>query len=203
MIEVEIKLKINSIPPVLESLKTLGFKELSTLTEIDTYFDSKPGTVRANDQALRIRETKNHTTGEHFCQVNFKDRKINSESVTRPEFETLVDDALAIKQILGGLGYFPVEPIVKKLRRELISGEINACLDTVEGLGDYLELEIVGDFSEEEIDEKLKVLSGIVKDVGYDMSDTTTISYLSALQILSGDGPYLLGTVLMAHTDYN
>ena len=96
MIEVEIKLKIKNIDTVKSDLVALGFTESDTLTETDTYFDNKNGDIRKSDNALRIRETINHTTKEQFCQINFKGKKYDNKSMTRPEFETFVKDTNAI-----------------------------------------------------------------------------------------------------------
>lgn len=180
MIEVEIKLKIDNIEVIRRKLINLGFSECDTLTEIDTYFDNKIGEIRSSDSALRIRETINHTNASHLCQVNFKGKKYDNISMTRPEFETLIEDKAAMMGILKGLGYSPVQPIVKKLRRELVMSNINACLDTVDGLGDYLEIEIVID-SEEDKDRELERIQNILSKIGYSMADTTTRSYLSQL----------------------
>lgn len=194
MIEVEVKLKIENIESVKNKLVQLGFIEQDTVTETDTYFDSKNSDIRNNDRALRIRETVNHTNGSRFCQINFKDKKYDNKSMTRPEFETVVQDAEAITNILSGLGYYPVEPKVIKLRRELNleTHSVNACLDTVEGLGDYLELEICleneasnNPSSILSKDDALNIINGILTRLGYSMEDTTTVSYLGALEKLA------------------
>ena len=183
MIEVEIKLKIKNIDTVKSDLITLGFTESDTLTETDTYFDNKNGDIRKSDNALRIRETINHTTKEQFCQINFKGKKYDNKSMTRPEFETFVKDTNAITGIFNGLGYYAVAPKVVKLRRLFKSAELHACLDTVEGLGDYLELEsVIEDESLKDIE--LRKINSILEKLGYSLNDTTTSSYLSSLQNL-------------------
>lgn len=184
MIEVEVKLKINDVQAIQSKLISLGFIECATITESDTYFDNKCGDIRGGDRALRIRETRNHQTSETYYQINFKDKKYDNTSMTRPEFETEVGDADAITHILGSLGYYPVEPRVIKLRREFKKDNMNACIDTVENLGDYLELEIITEAPESK-DQELSKIEHILLKLGYNMSDTTTTSYLTALQTLN------------------
>ena len=181
MIECEIKLKIENKEIIKSRLMSQGFSERCSLTEIDTYYDNKNGDVRSNDNALRIRETINHTTGDKYCQVNFKGKKLDANTVSRPEYETLVNDPQAMTGLLNGLGFYSVKPIVKKLRLEMQASDINACLDSVEGLGDYLELETIV-ATESEKEKALEKISAILEKLGYCINDTTTISYLSALQ---------------------
>ena len=183
MIEVEVKLKINDVQTIKSKLINLGFIECNTITESDTYFDNVNGDIRRGDRALRIRETVYTDANETYYQINFKDKKYDDKSMTRPEFETEIGDADAISHILGSLGYHSVEPRVVKLRREFRCNTMNACIDTVEGLGDFLELEIIAENIETK-DIALNKINDVLLKLGYSMSDTTTTSYLTALQNL-------------------
>lgn len=185
MVEVEIKLKIDSVDTIKSKLLALGFAECGTLVETDTYYDNRNGDIRSSDNALRIRKTVNKETGSSFAQINFKEKKLDNKSMSRHEYESDVTDADAMSHILEGLGYRPVSPLVIKTRRELKSSDINACIDTVEGLGDYLELETMTE-SEADRESALAKLEDTLCKLGYGLSDTTTTSYLSALQNLSG-----------------
>ena len=181
MIECEIKLKIDNANEIKGNLLALGFCETQILTETDTYFDTKNGDIRLNDKALRIRESINHTTGQKFCQINFKEKKLDNKSVSRPEYESNISDANAMKKILNLLGFYPVEPKVVKNRIVLNVPPISACIDSVEGLGDFLELEIIVT-NEEEKEHGLLKIESILEKLGYSLSDTTRTSYLTALQ---------------------
>lgn len=183
MIECEIKLKINDSNEIKEKLISLGFAESESLTECDTYFDTKANEIRSNDRALRIRETVNHTTGKRYCQLNFKDKKLDDKSMSRQEHETGIDSAETMFKILECLGYFPVSPRVIKNRTMLQTNHITACIDSVEGLGDYLELETIVD-TEIQKENALKEIDCILNKLGYSLSDTTRTSYLTALQNL-------------------
>jgi len=183
MIEVECKLKIDNPNYIENVLNTLGFKYVETVEETDTYFDNEPEQIRGNDSALRIRTTRNTDTGEITAELNFKGPKYDNVSVTRPEFETFVGDASVAKAILCQLGYSAVSPYVHKMRKTLTCENITACIDQVEGLGTYLELEIVVS-EENKKDAALSKIESILNKLGFTMSDTTTTSYLSALQQL-------------------
>ena len=58
---------------------------------------------------------------------------------------------------------------------------VTACLDNVRGLGKFLELEILTD-SEEKKESALGQIEKILNGLGYQISDTVRISYLSMLQ---------------------
>lgn len=181
MIECEVKLKINNPDTIKQKLLALGFIEGDHLTETDIYFDNKNGDIRSNDNALRIRETVNHSSKKSYYQFNYKGKKLDDVSVSRPEYELEISDSVAMKTILEQLGYYPVSPIVVKARTLLHTADINACLDSVKDLGDFLELEVMAE-TEELKDRELERIGKILNSLGYSISETTTISYLSALQ---------------------
>ena len=180
MIEVECKLKIDNKVAIECKLKELGFSLVNNLTEVDRYFDNLKGDIKANDSALRIRVTTNNDTNDSSAEINFKGPKLDNVSVSRPEYETIVDDAPATEKILNSLGYYAVKPTVEKLRKTYVRDDMSACLDSVKGLGDFLELEIlVNDKSEK--DSALSRIEEMLKVLGYNIADTTRKSYLSQL----------------------
>lgn len=181
MIECEVKLKIENPIEIKRKILALDFTEYESLTETDTYFDNEKGDIRGNDKALRIRETINHTKDLTYCQINLKEKKLDNKSMSRHEFESDIAYADAMTRILEGIGYYPVSPQVIKHRTVLRSSFINACIDSVEGLGDFLELEAIV-ATEEQKESELMRIEGILISLGYSLKDTTTVSYLSALQ---------------------
>ena len=96
------------------------------------------------------------------------------------ELETEVSDAEVLKSILVHLDFFTVASVMKT-RKYLNRGRFTACLDQVEGLGAFLELEVIA----EQESERKKILSkmeDLLAILGYHMSDTVQTSYLSMLQ---------------------
>ena len=159
----------------------MGFRETAFIEERDTYFDNRQGDIRANGEALRVRETKDHLTGESRAQINFKGKKLDTCTMTREELETGVEDGAICRNILQAIGYAPATPEVIKDRTVMQKESITACLDNVHGLGGFLELEILAD-SEEEKGAELERIENILHSIGYQISDTVRISYLSMLQ---------------------
>ena len=143
--------------------------------------DNQQGDIRTNDEALRVRETKDHLSGKVWAQINFKGKKLDTRTMTREELETGVEDGAVCRNILQAIGYIPVAPEVIKKRWMLQKESITVCLDTVHGLGEFLELEILAD-SEEKKDDALGQIESVLNSLGYQISDTVRTSYLSMLQ---------------------
>ena len=57
-------------------------------------------------------------------------------------------------------------------------------MDTVKGLGEYLELEIIVENNSEK-EKSLEVLESLLLKLGYSMKDTISTSYLSILMSIS------------------
>lgn len=188
MIEVEVKLKINSAESIEKKLIELGFKKGQTLQEIDHYYNGVDRDFRDSGEALRLRLVESldgsavvtDRPGEPLIQMTYKGPKLDNVSMSRVEHQVNIDNFETMLSILSSLGYKPVDPVIK-LRRELFSEEICACVDTVDGLGDYLELEIMVD-EESQREKALDRISVVLKQLGYSISDTTTTSYLSMLE---------------------
>ena len=181
MIEVEVKLPVADLDTIKGKLLKMGFKETAVIEECDTYFDNRQGDIRADGEALRVRETKDHLTGESRAQINFKGKKMDTRTMSREELETGVENGEICRNILQAIGYAPADPEVIKDRTVMQKESITACLDNVHELGGFLELEILAD-SEEEKDAALERIENILNSLGYQISDTVRMSYLSMLQ---------------------
>ena len=178
-VEVEIKLKIEDKTQILTSLKQLGFEKKKLVMETDTYYTAEHHDFARLDEALRVRSIENLDTGEKTAAITYKGAKMDTVSMTRKELETEVKDATVCREILENIGFQPV-PKVGKQRQYMQNGNITACVDTVTGLGEYLELEILAE-KEEEREAALKELEEILQKLGYSIKDTIRKSYLSML----------------------
>lgn len=181
MIEVEIKLPINNRKEIKEKLLSIGFVLESREKETDTYFDNLSGEIRTRGQALRVREYVDLITGTAKAQINFKDRKIDQVSMTRTELETEIGQASTIHQILNSIGFHEVCPVVSKIRTTYRKASLSACLDQVENLGDFLELEILV-YTDVQYENALHKIEEVLGMLGCSINDTTRTSYLSMLQ---------------------
>ncbi len=180
MIEVEIKLPIREQAKLEEHLTGCGFVPGDLVQESDVYFAGDVRDFRESDEALRIRRSENLTTAESKTQLTYKGPKLDTISMSRKELETEVQDFGVCKEILRAIGFTKLYP-VNKLRQYYHLKTMTACVDQVEDLGTFLELEII---VPTEADKKtaLEKISHVLEQIGHHMSETTRISYLTMLQ---------------------
>ena len=179
-LEAEIKIPVNDLETVKKRLKQEGFQETEVCREEDTYSNSPYYDMKEKDKALRIRRSRNMQTGEEWAQLNCKGAKLDQISMARKELETEIREPEIIEGILKELGFEPLSIQVIKTRRTLSNGEITAAADRVEGLGEFLELEIIAE-RENQREECLEKISRILRAIGYKMEQTVRTSYLSML----------------------
>lgn len=180
MIEVEIKICINNMEDLNQELEYTGFLKGKLVKETDWYFDDMKGAFRQSDKALRIRQCENLTLNESISYITYKGPKLDNISMTRKELEIQIDDARTGIEILQNLGFLPVFPVVK-LRQYFHKDNMTACLDQVENLGDFLELEIIVE-NEDEREEALNRIFLFLEKLGHGKDDIIRTSYLSMLQ---------------------
>ena len=177
--EIEIKIPIEDPERIMKSLLTRGFQKYQRVVEEDMYYNSEYHDVRKHDEALRIRKTRDLLTGKTRAQINFKGKKMDQISMSRREYETGIEDPDCMEKILGAIGFTRVAG-VKKTRNYLRREEMTACLDQVENLGDFLELEVI--VRKENLREKCLVqMREILQELGLSMDNTVRTSYLSML----------------------
>lgn len=177
--EIEIKLPIVDKDRVQTKLLQLGFEVAAKIRECDMYYNSVYHDVKELGEALRIRKSTDLLTGITKAQINFKGKKIDKVSMSRQEYETVVEDADSMEQILKSLDFLPVAGVMKTriyLQRE----KMTACLDQVDGLGDFLELEVIA-HEEASREIHLKNMEQLLTTLGLSMKDTVRTSYLGML----------------------
>lgn len=177
--EIEIKLFVKNLKQLIQDLKTLGFQKEVLKREEDVYFYSRHYDIKKRDEALRIRKSTNLMTNQIKTQLNFKGPKLDKISMSRKELEIEIENASIMEEILQNLD-FGKAAFVCKTRQYMRRNDITACIDQVENLGNFLELEILAE-SKDQKEKSLKRIEGILENLGYSMEDTTQTSYLSML----------------------
>jgi len=180
MIEVEVKLKLESGENLIPNLLSKGYEEGDIVYEKDLYYTSEFHDCKERDEALRVRKTVNRNTGEHVSYLTFKGAKMDSISMTRKELETVIENDIIMGSILESLEFHAMTP-VEKIRRHYVKGNITACVDTVTDLGDYLELEVLVEDKKQK-EAALETIKEELASLGYSMENTTRRSYLSMLE---------------------
>lgn len=143
MKEIELKAQYdNSKRPELERYLTEeGFREVRRFTQQDEYFNHPERDFRITDEALRIRREQ-HAGKAAYCSLTYKGPNTSHIGQSRRELETRVKDEQKMRQILQALGFHSVAE-VKKRRKEYKKEDLTVCLDELDGLGSYVEIEVV------------------------------------------------------------
>lgn len=177
MLEVEVKLKVD-LEKIENTIIDLGFEKGACVYEHDTYYNGHRLNLKEADKALRIREYKNMDLSQVRYVMNYKGPKVDDITMTREEVEFEILSFKAGDVMLSGLGFYSAGS-VEKTRIYYTKDDITCCLDTVTGLGDYLEVEIMAEKSD--YDEAISRIAMLLKSLGLSIDDTVRQSYLCLL----------------------
>ena len=138
MKEIEIKAHLRNATQVIEKLTELQCVVSEPVRQIDTVYTKIPAqTVEEyleNDHFVRIREKSD---GKFIFTVK---KPLSKEVLTKAEHETEIKDAKELEQALLLMGY-QVANKVTKLRRTSHFKDFEICLDEVETMGSFIEVE--------------------------------------------------------------
>ncbi len=158
-IEIETKIKVESLDEIAARLEGLGAKSLYEVSQVDTYFDDQAGTLFASDCGLRLRQ---QSDGENQkVLLTYKGPRHQTRLKSRSEIEIEVSDFEVTVQLLIALGYKKTL-VFEKRRRAWQMSECVVCLDELPLLSSFVEIEAPG---EELIDEALQKLH--LADMGH------------------------------------
>ena len=168
MLEVEIKARID-VEELKGKLSRLGAEFIGDQYQLDTYFHHPCRDFQESDEVLRVRAV----SGRYL--LTYKGKRLDSQTKTREEIEIEVDEK--IFDILKALNFSKAKRIEKQ--RGLYRWDnLKICLDRVEGLGEFLELE--GDSWQSK--EKMFQL---LEELGVQKGKLIRKSYLELIQGLS------------------
>lgn len=137
MREIEVKVKTNNLKEVENKLLDFGCNLSQPIHQHDVIYSYGASTseweeTKEGDIILRIRREDNRVT------LNLKQQRSNELDNT--EYETEIENPEAMHQMLLLLGWVP-QVEVKKIRRKGKFRNYEICLDEVEKLGPYVEIE--------------------------------------------------------------
>ena len=179
---VETKIRIQ------EAAEKAGFIRGPEVREIDVYFNGNDRNFMKTDEALRLRTCRDLKTDAAETLITYKGPKLDQVSSTRREYETVVGSFQVMRDLLTALGYqeaFTVDKTRQKWDLPPAGGRFRTtlCLDTVAGLGEYLELETLAESESQRqaaVDELLQLLDRL----GVCREHLTRKSYLELLMRL-------------------
>ncbi len=136
-IEIEVKSRLDDRRALEQRLRRMGARLRDDAIETDTYYNHPERDFTKTDEALRIRACKGKAA------LTYKGPKLDGQSKSREEINVAVEDGKRTGAILEKLGFRRVAA-VRKRRRVHILGKFEICVDRVDGLGDYFEIEARG-----------------------------------------------------------
>lgn len=182
MREIEIKVRLHDKTDVLKRLSDHGVKLSEPMTQRDQVFG--PEGVNGGDENtapwLRIRsETKGSETRQIFTL-----KKSVTNQLDSIEHETEVTDEAELTQIIRKLGFVPYMDITKT-RQKAKRGDVEICVDTVDGLGDFIEAEKLTD-EDADYEAVVAELWQLFAELGLSRDDQVTDGYDVLLRKLQG-----------------
>ncbi len=176
MLEVEVKYRNADRAAAVATLLDWGAALIQDRTDVDLYLSAPDRDLKAADEAFRLRRigSKNYLT--------YKGPRRDTETKTRPEIEVALADGDAVatdaERLLGALGYKPVTVVRKKRRVYQFHRdefELEACFDSVDRVGEFVELEILAE--EERYEAAKATLLTVAAELG--LTDKEPRSYLA------------------------
>ncbi len=176
--EVERKFRLEDLGSLVEKVERAGGTFSKAETQEDTYYAHPARNFAETDEALRIRSigSKNFVT--------YKGPKIDPETKTRHELELPLDHGSRGReqfgQLLEALGFQKVRTVKKQRQRARLTirdWEFEVDLDTIDGLGQFVELETMAD--ESQLDAARSHMAELASQLGLSLDERR--SYLEMM----------------------
>ena len=142
MLEIEVKVPCADLIELEKKLKDMGARDFGRSMQKDVYYAHPARDFGETDEALRLR------IDNDLQIITYKGPKLDDQSKTREEIEISISSAERMALVLERLGFKPVLSVSKTRRIYGLRG-ISVCLDSVKGLGDFVEFEYEGGSMEE------------------------------------------------------
>jgi adenylate cyclase, class 2 len=168
MKEIEVKVRVDDFSDVTTKLEKLGCKFSESRIQNDRIFlhESIPfNEIRSGVNVLRIRKSNG--------KVKLTLKQPQANNLDRIEREVIVSDAKQIEDILDLMGYKEVVKVNKK-RRSCKYNDYEVCLDEVDELGKFIEVERMSEGDGEKIQEELMAF---LEGLGIDRNDREFQAY--------------------------
>jgi len=172
--EIEVKAKLRDRAAVVKKLAALGCVFSDIKTQDDMVWVEKTGSLDdflSNKVFLRIRVQN----GEKVIMTAKSPKaKQGDESLIKKEHEVMVDSAEEARNILSMLGLKEAVRVVKKRQTAHCDG-YEICMDDIEGLGAFIELEKIAE--ENDVAKIQDEMSIFLKKLGVSSEDRIRKGY--------------------------
>jgi len=171
MLEFELKVRTSSLDPVRQQLIGHNARFCGRIHEHDIYYNAPHRDFGITDEAIRVRYTNDHAL------VTYKGAKIKTSGLkAREELNIVVDSGTVFEQMLDRLGFTRTAE-VNKWRENYRLFDAAITLDEVEGLGTFVEIEILAEDAHSDTPARIQE---IAKEIGVD-GEPILDSYLEML----------------------
>ena len=164
MRNLEFKARISDTASLLAKARSIGAELWGDMRQIDTYFESPRG-------GLKLRETAGFQ-----AELIFYERSEDSRRRQSDYFVTPIPDAVSALGVLSLA--LPVRAVVRKKRTLVLLDTTRIHFDNVEGLGQFLEIEVPVTDSE---DAAVERLDSLIRGLGLAWDDCIRRSYVDLL----------------------
>ncbi|MEX2212900.1 MAG: class IV adenylate cyclase [Phycisphaeraceae bacterium] len=169
-VEIEAKMRLHDIAALETKLAAAGGVRGLELVEINTFFDTPRGDLKAGDQGLRVRLERS-TDGEYEkATITHKGPRAHGRLKMRSETEIEVSDAKAAAELLAALGYASVLSFEKRRVKWSMDG-CSIEIDTLPYLGHFVEIEGPSE----------AIVLSVRKNLGLEGQPMISASYISLL----------------------
>ena len=136
--ELEVKIRVDDPVRVVSAIERMGGRLTSSTVEEDLYFAHPCRNFASTDEALRLRRSDGGAELTYKGPRAMDDRGAKS----RVEVTVSVGDPEDAVELLGHLGFAPVAT-VRKRRSYYRTDSAIISVDSVSGLGDFVEVEAI------------------------------------------------------------
>ncbi|MCD6084774.1 MAG: class IV adenylate cyclase [Desulfurococcales archaeon] len=140
-LEYEVKVPIDDVESVKEKITGVGGRLIGRRYEVDYYIDMRSCGNVPEDTVVRVRKVMSEA-GEVTGELTFKGRRMYPDVKVREEITVSVNDPEKTVAIFSKLG-FRVIKVEKEREVYILSKDVRICVDTVKGLGKFIEVEIM------------------------------------------------------------
>jgi adenylate cyclase class 2 len=139
MREIEIKARVADKSALLEVLKAQNIMLSDPVTQRDQVFGIE-GVSGGDGQSRPWLRIRTETKGDSIKQI-FTLKKSVTSQLDSIEHETEIINEKELAKIIEHIGFTPYSDSTKTRAKAQISDDVEICVDTVEGLGDFIEIE--------------------------------------------------------------
>lgn len=178
MREIELKFKIDNLDKIVCHLESIGCEISNPIVQSDCIFVENLNNTESTQGSvwLRIRKT------DDKIQLNYK--KQSTKKMESEEIEFEVGSYDAANSFLTALGFKKWVEVNKK-RRHTKYKDCNICIDCVEKLGDFIELELL--VEENDSVDYEKYLLSLAEELKIDTNDRINSHYDTMISELNDE----------------